>query len=169
MKAYTRARYVVPREAQKELKRLFAIEREIESILCEDQLDDRDRGRLEGDFNQVQRAHLELLDRCQISTNATTPEELEGLREALERSDSTDAKARKAQARQTARDNRDPRKIAELLLVALLKPSHADGVTGDLNERFHGRMREIGTPPRGPAILGVHIEIVVAAARAGNY
>jgi hypothetical protein len=42
-----------------------------------------------------------------------------------------------------AADNLDPPKIAEFLLTALLKPSHADAVTGDLNEHFTRERNEL--------------------------
>ncbi len=38
----------------------------------------------------------------------------------------------------------DPPGVAEFLLTALLKPSHADAVTGDLNEHFTRECEELG-------------------------
>jgi hypothetical protein len=38
----------------------------------------------------------------------------------------------------------DPPGFAEFLLTALLKPAHADAVTGDLNERFTRDCEELG-------------------------
>ena len=38
----------------------------------------------------------------------------------------------------------EPPWLAEFLLTMLLKPSHVDGVTGDLNERFASECRDLG-------------------------
>jgi len=49
------------------------------------------------------------------------------------------------QAKSIARaPDRCPPKIAEFLLAVLLRPSRADAVVGDLNERFDGAVEKFG-------------------------
>ena len=49
-----------------------------------------------------------------------------------------------AQADATARDDRDPPKLAELLLIACSTARHAEATVGDLNEHFARDCKEKG-------------------------